>query len=77
MTQLNDFLGLSIKNIPASVVGRIGAYWEHLGALDTRALAIGAITIFLILLCKKFLPRIPGSLIAIIILTVITSFFSY
>ncbi len=75
MTQLNDFLGLSIKNIPASVVGRIGAYWEHLGALDTRALAIGAITIFLILLCKKFLPRIPGSLIAIIILTVITSFF--
>ncbi len=77
VTQLNDFLGLSIKNIPASVVGRLGAYWDNLGALDTGALAVGAVTILLILLCKKYLPRIPGSLLAIIILTCIASLFHF
>ncbi len=65
-SQVGDFLGLSVKNVPAGFIGK----WEvYLGALNTTsfaALGVGAGALILILLLRRFAPRLPGYLIAVV-----------
>ena len=69
MTQLNDFLGLSLHNIPASIIERLQIYWNNIDAINPAALLLGCITILIVLSCRRILPKLPGSLLAIVILT--------
>lgn len=65
-SQVGDFLGLSPGKVPAEFVEKWGAY---LGALDTinwTATCVGVGTLALIVALRRFTPRLPTYLIAII-----------
>ncbi len=68
-SQVNDFLGLGITDLPADFVGKWAAYASHAGTVDPASLAVGAASLAIILLAQRFFPRLPGSLLSILCLT--------
>ncbi len=68
-SQVNDFLGLGITDLPADFVGKWAAYASHAGTVDPASLAVGAASLAIILLAQRFFTRLPGSLLSILCLT--------
>ncbi|MDR2065989.1 MAG: STAS domain-containing protein [Prevotellaceae bacterium] len=74
-TQINDLLGLSINNMPGDFISKWGTYFENLGNINFMAAGLSFTSIFLILITPKFMKKIPGSLVAILFVTVVTYLF--
>ena len=68
-SQLRDVFGFEIVRLPASFAGQIGAYWANASTLNLTACAIGIGTTVLVAVWPKILPRVPGSLVAILVAT--------
>ncbi|MDR2901162.1 MAG: STAS domain-containing protein [Treponema sp.] len=69
--QIKDFFGLDIAQSSIGFFEKWGEYFQFFPTLNFSALGIGLGTIAVILLVRKFLPRIPGSVIGVIIATVL------
>lgn len=67
VSQLKDLLGESIAQMPAEFVEIVPVLWSARGTINVAALAIGLATIVLILMLRRWTPRIPGSILAIAI----------
>jgi SulP family sulfate permease len=74
-SQINDFLGLRIADLPADFVGKWAAYASHAGSVDLDSLAVGVSSLAIILLAQRFFPRTPGSLLSILCLTTVVQLF--
>lgn len=68
-TQMNDFFGLGIENVPAGFIEKWGCYFANITHINYAALAVGALSLAIIILTPKISKRIPGSLMAIVIVT--------
>lgn len=68
-TQIRDFFGLQMSAPPAEFHEKIIAYAEHAGSINLSALAMGASALAIIFLWPRVTRRVPGSLIAILLLT--------
>lgn len=64
-SQLKDILGLEIASLPADFLHKIPALWEARGTFNPAALAIGLVTIALIVLLRRLAPRWPGLIVAV------------
>lgn len=73
-TQIKDLFGMSIDTVPADFISKWGVYAENIGTTNLPALLIGILTIVIIAVTPKFSNKIPGSLIAIILMTVVVYF---
>jgi len=71
-TQIKDLFGLSIDKIPADFTSKWIAYFQHFDTTNWIALAVGIGSILLIVLTPRFSKKIPGSLIAIIVMTIVS-----
>lgn len=69
-TQIKDLFGLSMEKVPADFISKWITYFENFGSINIWATAVGIISILLIAITPKFSKRIPGSLVAIIIMTI-------
>jgi SulP family sulfate permease len=69
-SQIGDFLGLRTGGVPAEFLEKCAAYLAALGTTKGSALALGAATLVLILLLRRFVPRLPAYLLAIAAATV-------
>lgn len=69
-TQIPDFLGLHIDRLPSDFASKWIAYFSHLDSINPWALGIGAVSVLLIIFTPKFSKKIPGSLTAIIVMTI-------
>ncbi len=70
-TQMNDLFGMQIEQVPANFVDKWICYFSHLGQINWWSFAIGLASILLICYMPKISKKIPGSLAAIILMTVI------
>lgn len=70
-TQIKDLFGLHIDKMPADFISKWGVYAQNITYLDPWATLIGVVSILVIVLTPKFSKKIPGSLIAIVVLTVV------
>ena len=68
-TQIRDFFGLRMEAPPAEFHEKVMAYAEHAGSVNLSALALGAVALIIIFLWPRVTRRVPGSLIAILVLT--------
>lgn len=68
-TQINDFLGLGLKDLPAAFIPKWGAYFRNFSAIDWQTTAVGVISLLIIILMPKISKRIPGALVSIIVMT--------
>lgn len=73
-TQIKDLFGMSIDKVPADFISKWGVYAQNIGTTNLPALIIGILTIVLIAVTPKFTKKIPGSLIAIVLMTVVVYF---
>ena len=75
-TQIKDAFGLQIEKVPAGFAEKWTSYIENFNTLNLYAMGISAITILLVIYSKKFTKKIPGSLIAIFIGTILVHAFN-
>jgi SulP family sulfate permease len=75
-TQIKDFFGMHIPEVPAAFLEKLPAFARALPTLSLPTLAIGALSIATIKLWpKSWARRVPGSMIAIVIGTVVVHAF--
>ena len=70
-TQIKDLFGLSIDKVPSDFFAKWGVYFQQIGTINWWAAGIGIISVIIIFLTPKISKKIPGSLIAIIVMTVV------
>ena len=68
-TQINDLFGLGLKDVPANFIEKWELYFKSIGNTNWWSFGIGLATILIIVLTPKISKKIPGSLLAIIIMT--------
>ncbi len=74
-SQIKDFFGLSIEKLPADFLEKWEAYFEAIKTINIQAVIIGIIALIIIILWPRVTRKIPGSLVAIIVTTIIVSVF--
>ncbi len=73
-TQVNDFLGLGLRDIPGQFIPKWGLYFQSLANISLPTLATALVSLFIIVLTPKISKRLPGALIAIIVVTAASYF---
>jgi SulP family sulfate permease len=74
-TQVKDFFGLQITKVPAEFHEKWLAYFQTFSTVNFNVLGISSLALLIMIFWPKVTHRIPGSLIAIIVTTVIVQFF--
>ena len=70
-TQIKDLLGLQIEGkLPGDFISKWAVYLHNLDTIDWITAAVGILSIVIIALTPKISKKIPGSLVAIIVMTV-------
>lgn len=69
-TQINDFFGLTIENLPSDFIPRWGAYVTHFGTINIAESILGILSLLVIIYWPRVTNKVPGSLIAIIVGTI-------
>ena len=67
---IKDLFGLSIESVPSDFVEKWIVYIQNMSTVDFWSAAIGILSVIVIALTPRFSKKIPGSLIAIIIMTI-------
>lgn len=70
-TQMKDLFGLSLERIPADFISKWIAYFGSIHTIKPWSFIIGILSILIIVYTPKISKKIPGSLIAIIVMTII------
>jgi len=70
-TQMNDLFGLGIADVPANFIDKWICYFQHLGQINWWAFAVGILSILIICYTPKISKKIPGSLAAIVLMTLL------
>ncbi|WP_313990712.1 sulfate permease [Gemella morbillorum] len=73
--QIKDFLGLNMGAVPAEFLTKLVAYSHNLGSISYITLAIGILALLIQIFWPKVSKKIPGSLVAIIITTLLVAIF--
>ena len=64
-TQIKDFLGLDLAHSPSEFFERIGALSQSLDTFNPWAVALGVVALAIIVLLPRWLPKVPGSIVAL------------
>ena len=71
-TQVKDLLGMQIEGtVPGDFIERWIVYFQNLGHIDLWSTVIGLTSVVIITITPKLSRRVPGSLVAIIVMTIV------
>lgn len=70
-TQMKDFFGMQIDKVPSDFIEKWICYIQNISTMDMWSLGIGVLSVLIIVMLPKISKKIPGSLIAIIITTIV------
>ncbi|MBF1212046.1 SulP family inorganic anion transporter [Gemella morbillorum] len=73
--QIKDFLGLNMGAVPAEFLTKLVAYIHNLGSINYITLAIGILALLIQIFWSKVSKKISGSLVAIIVTTLLVAIF--
>ncbi|MDO4799611.1 MAG: SulP family inorganic anion transporter [Bacillota bacterium] len=73
-TQIDSLLGLRLANIPSDFLPKWGYYLSHLGNTHLPAVLVAGLTLVVMIALGRFLPKIPGTLVAIAVATAVVFF---
>ena len=69
-TQIKDLFGLTIDTVPSDFVEKWICYIQHFSTADLWCSLVGVVSVIIIAITPKFSKKIPGSLVAIIVMTI-------
>ena len=70
-TQIKDLLGLQMAEVPADFISKWVAYVKNIGTTDLWTAAVGIVSIIIIALTPKVSKKVPGTLVAIVVMTLL------
>ena len=70
-TQMNDLFGMGIKEAPADFIHKWICYFQHIEDINWWAFAVGILSLLIIVFSSKINKKIPGSLVAIVLMTLV------
>lgn len=76
-TQVKDLFGLQVTDLPGDFLGKWEAYFGAFGTTSWMALLFGLAAIAIIVLVPKINKNLPSSLIALIVLTLVSVLLGY
>ncbi len=68
-TQINDFFGLGLSDIPSDFISKWALYFRSFGRVDLTTLGVAVVSLAIIIFTPKISKKLPGALLAIIIVT--------
>lgn len=68
-TQINDLLGLGLKDIPAAFLPKWQLYLSNIDKIDIITLIVSLASLIIIIATPKISKRLPGALISILVMT--------
>lgn len=74
-SQIKDLLGLKMGDVPADFLHKWISYFENLSSINYWAVFLSLVTLLIIIFWQKVSRRIPGSLIALVLVTAISYLF--
>jgi SulP family sulfate permease len=74
-TQIKDFLGLRIAEPPGEFFERMRALAEGMPMWTPAALVLAVVSLAIVLLVPRWIPRVPGSIVALIVGTGVVAAF--
>ncbi len=74
-TQIKDALGLPITKIPSGFYEKWMIYFSNINHINWIAFAITMVTILITVFSKKITSKIPGSFLAIVVITLVVYIF--
>ena len=69
--QLKDFFGYSLENVPSDFLPKVAALVKNVSLINPKAVLVGLLAVIIMLVWPKITDKIPGSLVAIIITTLL------
>ena len=88
LSQVKDFLGLTIAKMPGDFFGILGTLWAHLSSFNPWAFGVAALSLLVIVGWQRWLPAlgprlqfsgklssVPGSIVALILATAAVGLF--
>lgn len=75
-TQIKDFFGLNIEKVPSGFFDKWFEYTLNFSTINYYALGLALLALIIIIVFPKFTHKIPGSIVALIVTTVIAQFFN-
>jgi SulP family sulfate permease len=70
-TQIKDFFGLRTGAVPGDFLGRMRVVLSHAGTISLTTTLLSCASLLLILLTIRFLPRVPGYIVALFTATLV------
>ena len=70
-TQVKDLFGLQIADVPAGFIDKWITYFKHFDTVSWWSLLVGVGSILIIVFTPKVSRKLPGSLVAIIVMTIV------
>jgi SulP family sulfate permease len=74
-TQLKDFFGLKIEHVPGDFLGRLEAVGRSFHTISFAETGLAVFALVLILVFKKYVPRVPGYIVALFACTALVVIF--
>jgi sulfate permease, SulP family len=74
-TQIKDFFGLRTGPVPSEFLPRMRLLAAHFESVNGAALALGLLSLAILLFLPKFTKRVPGSIVAVVVCTVAVEVF--
>lgn len=65
--QIKDFLGLTFTHSPVETMEKVDEIISSIGTFNPMALVVGVVALAILIILPRFFPRIPPSLIAVIV----------
>jgi SulP family sulfate permease len=73
-TQIKDFFGLTTPKLPSGFIEKWGIYFQNFSSVNWWVTIIAVVSVLIIILTPRVSRRVPGSLIAIILMSVVVYF---
>ena len=70
-TQIKDLFGLTLPSNPSDFIEKWGVYLQNFNTIDPWCALIGVASVVVIAVTPRFSKKIPGSFIAIILMTIV------
>ena len=68
---MNDLFGMGIQNAPADFIHKWICYFQHWRDINWWAFGVGIASLFIIIFSSRISKQLPGSLLAIVLMTLV------
>jgi len=74
-SQISDFLGLRVEKVPADFIAKWIVYFQNISTASLYTIGVGGLSLLIIALWPRVTHRVPGQLIAILVVTALVQYF--